>query len=131
MTTVGSKKLLVRESLVTGVHWTGSPKQKHRPNRQKMTENCVFSPLWKIFGHFFGHFFDIFRHFVDIPFFVGCPTICPLQRKSLGWFVAAYVRGCPTAATKRLPRPFSCAQLWLCLGPVLTILTETITSENK
>ena len=44
--------------IVTGEHWTGSPKQRHRPNRQKMSqksETCVFSrsgKFWTFFGHF-------------------------------------------------------------------------------
>ena len=47
-------------------------KQKHRPNRQKLSkkcpENCVFCPP----GHFwtiFGHFSTFFEHFVDFPIF--------------------------------------------------------------
>ena len=39
-------------------------KQKHRPNRQKMSKKCpkiVSSAPLENFWTFFGHFFDIFR----------------------------------------------------------------------
>ena len=58
-------------------------KQKHRPNRQKlskkMSENCVFSPSRQFLGHFSDNFSTFFGHFVDIPIFWAVPTICPLQ----------------------------------------------------
>ena len=60
-------------------------KQKHRPNRQKVSKNCpkiVFSAPPDNFWTFFGHFFGIFRTFCRHSLFRGCPTICPLQPKT-------------------------------------------------
>ena len=68
-------------------------KQKHRPNRQNLSnyfsKNCVFSAppdnFWT-FSDIFRHFSDIFRLFSDIlstfPL-LGCPTICLLQRNMI------------------------------------------------
>ena len=55
-------------------------KQKHRPNRQKLSKKCpkiVFSAPSDNFWTFFGHFFDIFRTFCRHSHFLGCPMICP------------------------------------------------------
>ena len=44
-------------------------KEKHRPNRQKLSKKCpkiVFSAPLEIF---LGYFFDIFRTFVGVPIF--------------------------------------------------------------
>ena len=57
-------------------------KQKHRPNRQKLSKKCpkiVFSAPLDKFWTFFRHLFDIFRTFCRHSQFLGCPTICPLQ----------------------------------------------------
>ena len=57
-------------------------KQKHRPNRQKLSKKCpkiVFSAPLDNFRTFFGHFFDIFRTFCRHSHSLGCPTTCPLQ----------------------------------------------------
>ena len=57
-------------------------KQKHRPNRQKMSKKCP-KIVWAVppdnFWTFFGHFSDIFRTLCRHSLLLGCPTICQLQ----------------------------------------------------
>ena len=45
-------------------------------NCQKNVRKSCFRPLYR---QFFGHFSTFFGHSVDIPFYLGCPAICPSQ----------------------------------------------------
>ena len=56
--------------LVTGRALHRVIKQKHQPNRQKMSKKClkiVFAVPPDNFWTFFGHFFDIFGHLSTFP----------------------------------------------------------------
>ena len=49
-------------------------KQKHLPNRQKLSKKCpkiVFSPFRTIFGHFLDNSSTFLGRFVDIPYFLA------------------------------------------------------------
>ena len=72
-------------------------KQKHRPNRQKLSQKCpkIVSAPPGNFWTFFRQFFDIFRTFCRHSLFLGCPTIGPLQAQSVS-------RKSQIAPTKRL-----------------------------
>ena len=68
--------------VVTGKHWTGPPNKSIDQIGKKCPKNVrklCSQPLRPIFGHLSAIFSAFFRQFVDIPFFLGCPTICPLQ----------------------------------------------------
>ena len=59
-------------------------KQKHRPNRQKLSTKCpkiVFSVPPDIFWTFFGHFLDIFRTFLSTFPFSGLSNDLPVTIK--------------------------------------------------
>ena len=66
-TTPTLKGLIVGFWIVTGAHWTGSPKHKHLPNWQKMSKKCPKIVFSSPSGQFLDIFGTLFK--VDIPFF--------------------------------------------------------------